>query len=190
MLREISKPVEKVDSKLRNFLDDMAETMYNADGIGLAAVQVGELIRAITIDCSQREEDENDRNDEEQEQGQRQGNGEQTQTKKRKKETLFLVNPEIVSLGSEMNVYREGCLSIPEFFAEIERPKTCVVEYLDKNGKQQTLKADGLLATCIQHEVDHLNGKLFVDHLSKLKRDMIIKKFKKNQDRKKSEQVI
>ena len=159
ILRKKSKPVEKVDDELRRLLDDMLETMYSAPGIGLAAVQVGILKRLIVIDISKEKE---------------------------KKNPLFLINPEIISKSKNTSIYEEGCLSLPGHFAEIERPAECQVKYIDYDGKKKEIKASGLLATCIQHEIDHLNGVLFVDYLSKLKKDMIIKKLikqKKNKNK-------
>ena len=153
ILRKKSLTLEKVDNELRELMDDMLETMYAAPGIGLAGVQVGILKRLIVIDVS---------------------------GDKEKKNPLFLVNPEIISKSNNTSVYEEGCLSLPGYFAEIERPAECQISYIDYNGKKKEMKANGLLATCIQHEVDHLNGILFIDYLSKLKRDMIIKKLVKN----------
>ncbi len=152
ILRKKSKTLEKVDDELRNLLDDMLETMYSAPGIGLAAVQVGILKRLIVIDISK---------------------------EKDKKNPLFFINPEIVTKSKTTSIYEEGCLSLPGHFAEIERPAECHVKYIDYNGKKKEIKASGLLSTCIQHEVDHLNGVLFIDYLSKLKRDMIVKKLVK-----------
>ncbi len=153
ILRKKCEPIEKIDDNTRKLLDDMLETMYDAPGIGLAAVQVGILRRLVVIDISKNEE---------------------------KKDPLFLVNPKILNRSKETSVYEEGCLSLPGQFAEIERPAKCVLKYTDYNGKDKELKAEGLLATCIQHEVDHLNGVLFIDYLSKLKKDMIIKKLAKH----------
>ena len=153
ILREKSVSIEKVDNELRRLMDDMLETMYAAPGIGLAGVQVGILKRLIVIDVSKDNE---------------------------KKSPLFLINPVIISKSSDTSVYEEGCLSLPGYFAEIERPTECQIEYIDYHGKKKEMKASGLLATCIQHEVDHLNGILFIDYLSKLKKDMIIKKLIKN----------
>ena len=153
ILRKKSETLEKVDNELRGLMDDMLETMYAAPGIGLAAVQVGILKRLIVIDISKDKE---------------------------KKNPLFLINPEIVSRSKKTSVYEEGCLSLPGYFAEIERPAECQIEYLDYNGKKKEMKVDGLLATCIPHEVDHLNGVLFIDYLSKLKKDMIVKKLIKH----------
>ena len=152
ILRQISKSVDKVGDDERKLMDDMLHTMYNAPGIGLAAIQIGAPKRIIVMDISR---DEN------------------------KKEPRYFVNPVIKNKNNEKAKYEEGCLSVPDQFAEIERPNTCEVEYLDYKGKKQILKADGLLATCIQHEMDHLEGILFIDYLSKLKKSMIIKKLSK-----------
>ena len=151
ILRKKSEILETVDDELRILLDDMLETMYAAPGIGLAAVQVGILKRLIVIDISKDKE---------------------------KKNPLFLINPEIISLSKKTSVHEEGCLSLPGHFAE--RPAECQIKFIDYNGKEKELKANGLLATCIQHEVDHLNGVLFIDYLSKLKKDMIVKKLTKH----------
>jgi len=151
ILRKKSEPLENVDTDLKKLMDDMLETMYAAPGIGLAAVQIGILKRLVVIDISKDE----------------------------KKNPLFLINPEITFKSKITSSYEEGCLSLPGQFAEIERPAECHVNYIDYNGKEKKLKADGLLATCIQHEIDHLNGILFIDYLSKLKKDMIIKKLVK-----------
>ena len=153
ILRKESAPIEKVDNDLRKLLDDMLETMYAAPGIGLAAVQIGILKRLIVIDISKDKE---------------------------KKNPLFLINPEIVSKSKNTSMYEEGCLSLPGHFAEIERPSECQINFLDYNGKKKEITAKGLLSTCIQHELDHLNGILFIDYLSKLKKDMIIKKLVKH----------
>ena len=158
-LKKISEPVEKVGANEKKLINDLFETMYNSKGIGLAAVQVGILKRILVIDVSNKNE---------------------------KKEPLSFINPKIKKISDETSVYEEGCLSIPETFIEIERPKICEVEYIDINGKKNFLKCDGLLSTCLQHEINHLDGKLIIDHLSKLKRDIIIKKIsktKKNPDR-------
>ena len=161
LLRKVSEPVTSVNTEVKNLMDDMLETMYAAPGIGLAAVQVGVLKRIIVIDLSK--------------------NGQ-------KKTPLFIVNPQITFKSDEIISYEEGCLSIPNQFAEVKRPSSCKVNFLDYNGKKREINADGLLATCIQHEVDHLNGVLFIDHLSKLKKDIIIKKTKKQ--RKEIDRVI
>ena len=152
ILRKKCEPLEKVDKELKKLMDDMLETMYAAPGIGLAAIQVGILKRLVVIDISKSEE---------------------------KKNPIFLINPQIIHKSKKTSVYEEGCLSLPGQFAEIERPAECTLKYVDYDGREKELKADGLLATCIQHEVDHLNGILFIDYLSKLKKDMIIKKLVK-----------
>jgi peptide deformylase len=152
LLRQESKPVERVDSDILRLADDMLETMYKAPGIGLAAIQVGVPRRLVVLDVS--DEDE-------------------------KKSPLTLINPEILRLGSDLRMHEEGCLSIPDFRVEIERPSTLTVEYLDREGEKRRLDAEGLLATVIQHEIDHLNGKLIIDFLSRLRRDMVIRKFRK-----------
>ena len=149
LLRQISRSVDKVGDEERTIMDDMLETMYQANGLGLAAIQIGIPKRIIVMDIGR---DEN------------------------KKEPRFFVNPVIKNKNEKKSRYEEGCLSVPDQFAEIERPNTCEVEYLDYEGKKQLLKAYGLLATCIQHEMDHLEGILFIDYLSKLKKSMIIKK--------------
>ena len=153
-LRQVSKPVESVDDALRALMDDMLETMYDAPGIGLAAIQVGEPKRVIVMDLAGPEEEPAPR---------------------------YFVNPEILDPSEDLLVYQEGCLSVPEFYEDVERPATCRVKYLDYHGAPQILEADGLLATCIQHEMDHLEGILFIDHLSRLKRDRILRKLKKEQ---------
>tara|TARA_B110001452_G_scaffold166785_1_gene139288 strand:- start:562 stop:1080 length:519 start_codon:yes stop_codon:yes gene_type:complete len=152
LLRQVSQVVEKVGDDERRLMDDMLETMYAAPGIGLAAIQIGIAKRIIVMDISG---DEN------------------------KKEPRYFVNPVVKNKNQEKATYEEGCLSVPDQFAEISRPNTCEVEYLDYNGKKKSLIADGLLATCIQHEMDHLEGILFIDYLSKLKKSMIIKKLSK-----------
>ena len=173
ILRVHSKPVERVDDELRAFLDDMLETMYDAPGIGLAAIQVGEPLRVITLDVSPRVDNDEDDLDEE--------DGEpKAAATEPEKNPIFMINPEIVWQSDDPSIYDEGCLSIPEYYAEVERPESCRVTFLDRDGKQQEMEANGILSTCIQHEVDHLNGVLFVDHISKLKRDMVIKKFTKS----------
>ena len=153
ILRKKSEPLEEVNNDLRKLMDEMLETMYEAPGIGLAAVQVGILKRLIVIDVSKDKE---------------------------KKDPLFLINPEITYKSDKTSTYEEGCLSLPGHFAEVERPAECHLNFVDYNGNKKEIKANGLLATCIQHEIDHLDGILFIDHISKLKRDMIIKKLKKS----------
>ena len=153
ILRQVSQPVDNVGDEERKLMKDMLETMYDANGIGLAAIQIGVPKRIIVMDLSK--------------------DGE-------KKEPRYFVNPIIKNKNEKKNSYEEGCLSVPNQFAEIDRPSRCEVEYLDFNGDKKILKADGLLATCIQHEMDHLEGILFIDYLSKLKKSMIIKKLSKN----------
>jgi len=152
LLRQVSKSIENIGAQERTLMDDMLDTMYAAQGIGLAAIQIGIPKRIIVIDISRDQ---------------------------KKKEPRYFVNPIIKNRNKIKAKYEEGCLSVPDQFAEIERPNTCEVEYLDYEGKKQLLKADGLLATCIQHEMDHLEGILFIDYLSKLKKSMIIKKLSK-----------
>lgn len=152
VLRQLSQPVETVDADIRRLADDMLETMYDAPGIGLAAIQIGVPRQMLVIDVSKEGED---------------------------KQPLVFINPKILTTSDERSVYEEGCLSIPDYYAEVERPATITVEYIDLEGKKLTAKADGLLATCLQHEIDHLNGVLFIDHISKLKREMVIRKFTK-----------
>jgi peptide deformylase len=153
LLRQVSKPVDQVGPDEKKLMDDMLETMYAANGIGLAAIQIGVPKRIIVMDISKDE---------------------------KKKEPRYFVNPVIKNKNPVSATYEEGCLSVPNQFAEIDRPKECEVEYLDYNGQKKTLNAEGLLATCIQHEMDHLEGILFIDYLSKLKKSMIIKKLSKN----------
>ncbi len=153
-LKKISSPIEKVGVDEKKLMNDLFETMYNSKGIGLAAVQVGILKRMLVIDVANKDE---------------------------KKQPMCFINPVIKRLSDEMSTYEEGCLSIPETFIEIERPKFCEVEYIDISGEIKNIKCDGLLSTCLQHEINHLDGKLIIDHLSKLKRDLIIKKISKTQ---------
>ena len=154
VLRQVSKPVERVDDALRALMDDMLETMYDAPGIGLAAIQIGEPVRVIVMDLA--------------------GEGEEPDPR-------YFVNPEILDPSEDLSVYQEGCLSVPDYFEEVERPARCRVRYLDYHGEEQVLEVEGLLATCIQHEMDHLEGVLFIDHLSRLKRERVLKKLKKEQ---------
>jgi peptide deformylase len=154
MLRQASKPVTRVTEETRRIMDDMLDTMYDAPGIGLAAIQIRVPQRLVVIDLA------------------REGEG---------KQPIFLVNPEVIWASEEQSDYEEGCLSIPEFFEMISRPKEVIVRFLDRNGEGREMQCSGVLATCVQHEIDHLNGVLFIDYLSKLKRDRIIKKFAKAQ---------
>ena len=154
-LRLVSKPVEKVTAEIRRLADDMLETMYDAPGIGLAAIQIAVPLRLITMDLAKKDDEEGG------------------------KAPRVFINPEIVSSSEEFSVYEEGCLSIPEYYEEVERPAQVRIRFTDLDGKVHEENADGLFATCIQHEIDHLNGVLFVDYLSKLKRDRVLKKFTK-----------
>ncbi|MHA7969539.1 peptide deformylase [Rhizobium sp. CAU 1783] len=152
LLRQVSTPIERVDDDMRQLADDMLETMYDAPGIGLAAIQIGVPRRLLVIDVAKEGED---------------------------KRPLVFINPEIITSSDERSVYEEGCLSIPDYYAEVERPASVTVKSIDRDGKERLTEADGLLATCLQHEIDHLNGVLFIDHISRLKREMVIKKFTK-----------
>ena len=156
LLRQISQPVEKVGDEERELMKDMLETMYAANGIGLAAIQIGVPKRIIVMDINKEEN---------------------------KKTPMYFVNQVIIKKNNERVIYEEGCLSVPNQFAEIDRPSKCEVEYLDYNGNKQNLQAEGLLATCIQHEIDHLEGILFIDYLSKLKKEIIIKKLSKQKSK-------
>jgi peptide deformylase len=152
ILRQASAPIEQVDDAVRNLSNDMLETMYDAPGIGLAAIQVGIARRMLVIDLSKEDED---------------------------KQPQVFINPEILQFSDERSVYEEGCLSIPDYYAEVERPAKITLKFLGLDGKEQLLDAAGLLATCLQHEIDHLNGVLFIDHISRLKREMVVRKFTK-----------
>lgn len=152
LLRQVSQPVERVDSELNQLVDDMLETMYEAPGIGLAAIQVGVPRRLLVIDLAKEGEEP---------------------------APLVFINPKIIRSSDERSTYEEGCLSIPDYYAEVERPAAITVTSLDRTGKEVTTEADGLLATCLQHEIDHLDGVLFIDHISRLKREMVIKRFTK-----------
>jgi peptide deformylase len=151
-LREVSKPVTQITDEVRTLVEDMYETMYDAPGIGLAAIQIGVPLRVVTTDCSARDDEA---------------------------EPLTLINPEILELSGEDVPYEEGCLSIPDYYEEVVRPQNARVRYMDIEGKTHEIDATGLLSTCIQHEVDHLDGKLFIDYLSSLKRSRVMSKFKK-----------
>ena len=151
-LRLVSEPVQEITGEIRRLADDMLETMYDAPGVGLAAIQIGVPVRMVTMDVSKTE-------------GER--------------EPMVLINPEILWASEEKRVYEEGCLSIPEYYEEVERPDRVRFRYMDLKGETIEQDADGLLATCVQHEIDHLNGVLFIDYLSKLKRDRVVTKFKK-----------
>ena len=151
-LRQKSEPVKAVNAEVRALVDDMFETMYKAPGVGLAAIQIGVAQRIVTVDTAKKDEP---------------------------KQPQVFINPEIVWTSEEKNTYEEGCLSIPEYYEEVERPSEVKVRFMDLQGKAQEVAAEGLLATVLQHEIDHLNGVLFIDHISKLKRDRVIKKFAK-----------
>ena len=161
ILKKISEPIEKIGTNEKKLIKDLFDTMYASNGIGLAAVQIGVLKRILVIDVSAKDEP---------------------------KKPLSLINPIIKKLSDDTSIYEEGCLSIPETFIEIERPKICEIEYIDSNGFKKELKCDGLMSTCIQHEINHLDGKLIIDHLSKLKRDLIVKKISKS--KKKPNRII
>ncbi|CTQ62031.1 peptide deformylase [Labrenzia sp. EL_208] len=152
VLREVCAPVDTVDDDIRALSDDMLETMYDAPGIGLAASQIGILKRMFVLDVAKEDAP---------------------------KEPMVFINPKIVWSSEDSSVYQEGCLSIPEYFEDVERPAEVMVQFLDREGAEKEIRANGLLATCVQHELDHLDGKLFIDYLSKLKRDRVIKKFTK-----------
>lgn len=162
-LRQLSKPVEAVTDEIRALVADMFETMYDAPGIGLAAIQVGHPLRLLVIDLQEREGEK----------------GEGEEEKEPVRQPRVFINPELSEPSEELSVYNEGCLSVPEYYAEVERPKAVRARWLDEHGKQHDELIDGLLATCLQHEIDHLNGVLFIDHLSRLKRDMVLKKLEK-----------
>jgi peptide deformylase len=151
-LRLISKPIERVDDSVRKLLDDMVDTMHEAPGIGLAAIQIAEPLRLVVVDLAKKDEPP---------------------------QPLQFINPEIVWSADDRSVYEEGCLSIPEYYEEVERPASVRTRFVDRDGKQQEIVAEGLLATVLQHEIDHLDGVLFIDHISKLKRDRVTKKFTK-----------
>jgi len=154
-LRQTAEPVAEVDAEVRALVEDMFETMYKAPGIGLAAPQVGVLRRVVVLDVAKRRDEE------------------------AAAEPMVLINPEITYASEETAVHEEGCLSIPDFYEEVERPAVVHVKYLDRDGQPATVEADGILAVCIQHEIDHLNGVLFIDHLSRLKRSRVVKRFEK-----------
>lgn len=186
ILRQVSKPVERFDDNLQRFIDDMYETMYEAPGIGLAAIQVA-LPRQIVV-CDVGDPDDEEAFEKQLDDweaavdaAEKAGQPAPPRPKRPKTERkpITLINPRIIEFSEVRRVHEEGCLSIPDYFADVERPDTCTVEFLDREGKPQTMTATGLLSTCIQHEVDHLNGVLFVDHISKLKREMVMRKFTK-----------
>lgn len=157
MLRKVSAPIGDITPEIRKLAQDMLDTMYDAPGIGLAAIQIGEPVRLVTLDVSKKAEE-----------GEEQA-----------REPMVFVNPEVTWSSEELSTYEEGCLSIPEYYEEVERPSRVKVRYMDLDGKVQEIEADGLLATCLQHEIDHLNGVLFIDYLSRLKRERVTKRFAK-----------
>ncbi|MGX1788067.1 peptide deformylase [Bosea sp. NPDC055332] len=157
MLRKVSAPIGDITPEIRKLAEDMLETMYDAPGIGLAAIQIGEPVRLVTLDVSKKAEE-----------GEEQA-----------REPMVFINPEVTWRSDELSVYEEGCLSIPEYYEEVERPARVKVVYRDLDGKAHEIEADGLLATCLQHEIDHLNGVLFIDYLSRLKRERVTKRFAK-----------
>lgn len=161
-LRTVAKPVARVDAEVRALMDDMLETMYDAPGIGLAAVQIGVMKRVVVADLSHDDEP---------------------------KQPLFMANPEIVWASEERAEREEGCLSIPEVYETVERPARCIVRFLDRDGESRELGCEGLLAACVQHEIDHLNGVLFIDHISRLKRERIQRRFAKAKKHERYEQV-
>ena len=170
LLKKISKPVEKVDDALRQFMDDMVTTMYSESGFGLAAVQVGVLKRILVMDVDYESEDHHHHHHD---------HGSCGGVHVKNTNPLYFVNPEILEISPELSHYNEGCLSFPGARAEVIRPESVRVKFLDYNGKEQVINLEGIMATCIQHEIDHLNGITFVDHISKLKRDVILNKMKK-----------
>lgn len=167
-LRLVSKPVDSITPEIRTLVADMFETMYDAPGIGLAAIQIGAPLQVITIDLAKPK-----------------GEGADEAEKERSEERnpQVFINPKITWSSDETSSYEEGCLSIPEYYEEVERPASVKVSYLDLEGKEQEVTAEGLLSTCLQHEIDHLNGVLFIDHLSRLKRERVVKKFTKQAKR-------
>jgi peptide deformylase len=190
-LKTISKPVAEVTDATRALMDDMLETMYAANGIGLAAIQVGVAERIIVMDIAPSSDEEEAATNEDEEDE----NDAAAQEAKRWRELLkdegprFFVNPEIIWTADETRNYQEGCLSVPGFYDDVERPAQCKIAFLDYDGVAQEIDCDGLLATCIQHEMDHLNGIVFLDHLSRLKRQMVLKKLQKA-EREKAAQAV
>jgi len=177
-LKEVSEPVPRVDDGIRRLMDDMLETMYAAPGIGLAAIQIGVAERVIVIDLRKSKFNDEDGGDEDDEFDDDDEDGEDAEEKE-ERHPLYFVNPEIVWASDETIVSEEGCLSVPDLYDEVERPARVKVRYLDYHGQAQEIEARGMLAVCLQHEMDHLEGTLFIDHLSRLKRDMMLKKLVK-----------
>ena len=170
-LRLVSTPVEEITPEIRTLVADMFETMYDAPGIGLAAIQIGVPKRVVTLDVAKRAASEAEEGDPDED------GPAQEKRDAQPREPMAFINPEITWSSEESSIYEEGCLSIPEYYEEVERPASVKVSYTDLDGKRQEIEADGLLATCLQHEIDHLNGVLFIDHLSRLKRERVTKRF-------------
>lgn len=177
-LRLVSTPVEEITPEIRTLVADMFETMYDAPGIGLAAIQIGVPKRVVTLDVAKRPEGEKEEGE-----GEEGSGADQEKRDAQPRNPMAFINPEITWSSEERSVYEEGCLSIPEYYEEVERPASVKVRYTDLDGKQQEIEADGLLATCLQHEIDHLNGVLFIDYLSRLKRERVTKRFAKQAKR-------
>jgi peptide deformylase len=177
-LRLVSTPVEEITPEIRTLVADMFETMYDAPGIGLAAIQIGIPKRVVTLDVAKRAASE-----QEEDEGAEDADGAQEKRDAQPRNPMAFINPQIIWSSEERSVYEEGCLSIPEYYEEVERPAAVKVSYTDLDGKRQEIEADGLLATCLQHEIDHLNGVLFIDHLSRLKRERVTKRFAKQAKR-------
>lgn len=175
-LRLVSTPVETITPEIRTLVADMFETMYDAPGIGLAAIQIGVPWRVVTLDVAKRSAGEA-------EEGGSDGEAAQEKRDAQPREPMAFINPEITWSSDETSVYEEGCLSIPEYYEEVERPASVKVAYTDLDGNRHEIEADGLMATCLQHEIDHLNGVLFIDHLSRLKRERVTKRFAKQAKR-------
>ncbi|PTM39320.1 peptide deformylase [Bosea sp. 124] len=173
-LRLVSTQVEEITPEIRTLVSDMFETMYDAPGIGLAAIQIGVPWRVVTLDVAKAPE-----GDKAESEGEESVEADQEKRDARPRNPMAFINPQITWSSEERSIYEEGCLSIPEYYEEVERPASVRVSYLDLDGKQQEIAADGLLATCLQHEIDHLNGVLFIDHLSRLKRERVTKRFAK-----------
>ena len=176
-LRLVSTPVEEITPEIRALIADMFETMYDAPGIGLAAIQIGVPKRVVTLDVAKRAAGEAEEGDPDE------AGPAQDKRDAQPREPMAFINPEITWSSEERSVYEEGCLSIPEYYEEVERPAAVKVSYTDLDGQRQEIEADGLLATCLQHEIDHLNGVLFIDHLSRLKRERVTKRFAKQAKR-------
>ena len=173
ILSEISKPVAKVDDKIRSFMDDMLHTMYNAAGIGLAAVQVGELKRILVMDVNYESEHDDHHHHH------HHGESCNHEVIVKNADPIYMVNPEIIERSKELYSYKEGCLSFPEAYSDVKRPKIVKIKFLDYDGEEQIVEYEGILAVCVQHEIDHLDGITFVDHISRMKKELIMKKLLK-----------